>query len=87
MSYLLICAVLLGWALGMYHAHSICANQANDLAAALNDKTSGYWSEGSDLILRNQLASAAGCAWRIKLWLQPWKWGRIGWAEARKGKP
>jgi len=66
-----------GWAIGMGHAASICARQGASLADTLRD-TKG--STGSDMILKQQMASAFGCAWAIGLWIRPWKWGRAALA-------
>jgi hypothetical protein len=74
MSYAFYCALLIiGWVLGMGHASLICSNQVDSVAATLKN-TKG--SPGSDMVLRYQLESVAGCAWAIRLWLQPWKWSR-----------
>ncbi len=75
--------LIFGWVLGMYHAASICREHANSLADTLEDGK----GPGGDAILRNQLASALYCAWRIELWLSPWKWGRPKAEQAAGGKP
>jgi hypothetical protein len=69
-----------GWALGMWHASTICARQGNDLSDTLH-KTTG--SKGSDMILRNRMAECLGCTFMIRLWLKPWLWGRP-WNDFRR---
>jgi hypothetical protein len=76
-------ATLAGWALGMYHASTICSKNGVGLMETHNTP-SKLKSPGSDAILRANAASCFGCAWHIRLWIQPWKWGRL--AAPRSGE-
>jgi hypothetical protein len=77
-------ALLLGWAVGIFHSERMCAAHGKSLMDT-HDAPHPSKNRESDMLLRNQAAIAFGLAWRIGLWIRPWKWGRASDGTSTRG--